>query len=381
MPQFRLQDILDILILSILIFQLYSWFRKTRAMRVLAGLGTISIIYFVAKLVGLPMTGWVLQQLGTVVIIVIVVVFQSEIRQTLYRFSRIGGLMHTTSKRICAGPSVIADTVFGLAKERCGAIIVFQRLDNLEEYLSNGTQLDALISSPLLNSIFQVGTLLHDGAVLVRDGRVVQAACLLPLSNTQSLPQQYGTRHRAAVGLTEQTDAVVLVVSEERGEVSLAEAGDLKIMQTPEQLQERLEFLLKPEENAPRGFIAGLFSDLMPKAAITLLVAIVWLLLSARQGEVQLVPVNLSFHGLPAGMSLVKVSPEEVTVGVKSNFGLLPIPQKLNLSAELDLSTVKNGQNILRTSADQIKVPAGMTVVGIEPASIRVQVRANRQQK
>lgn len=382
LPQLRLQDILDILIMSTLIYQLYSWFRNSRAIQVLAGLGTVSAIYFITRQTGLHMTSWVLQQLGTVIIIVIVVVFQNEIRQTLYRFSKIRELVKGTSEQNCSGPSVIAEAAFDLARERSGAIIVFQRADQLDDLLSNGTPLDAQISVPLLRSIFHDGTPLHDGAVLVRDERIVQAACLLPLSDSLILPQQYGTRHRAAIGLTERTDAIALVVSEERGIISLVEAGKLTSLHTMTELEHHLKALLTPEgQQQQPSLIRRIFSNLAPKTAVLLGVAIIWFLLSARQGEVAIIPVPLTFHGLPNGMTLTRVSPEEVAVRLRSTSGLVPSPRQLDLTADLDLGGVQEGQNILRVSLSNVRVPSGMSVIGIEPATVRVVVHSTQKSK
>lgn len=382
MPQFRLQDLLDILIMSILVYQLYSWFRKSRAIQVLAGLGIITAIYFITRQTGLHMTSWVLQQLGTVIIIVIVVIFQNEIRQTLYRFSNLRELISGSREQTCSGPAAIAEAVFGLAKKRCGAILIFQRIDQLEEYLSNGVQLDALVSAPLLQSIFHVGTALHDGAVLIRNERIMQAACLLPLSDSQNLPQHYGTRHRAAIGLAERTDAVVVVVSEERGEVSLATRGELTVLLDAGELERELERLLTPEgKQLKRPLLQRIFSDPFSKATVLLAVTAIWLLLSIRQGEVAIVPVPLSFHGLPNGMSLTRVSPEEVTVRLRSNSGLTPSPRQLDLTADLDLSEVQEGHNTLRVSLSHVRVPSGMTVVGIEPTTVKITVKSLQKSK
>ena len=376
MPQFKLQDLLDILIMAILVYQLYSWFRKSRAIQVVAGLGTVTAIYFITRQVGLHMTSWVLQQLGTVIIIVIVVVFQNEIRQTLYRFSKLRELVGGSSERTCSGPTIIAEAVFGLAKIHCGAILVFQRTDQLEDHLSNGTQLDALVSTHLLQSIFHEGTPLHDGAVLIRNEQIIQAACLLPLSDSEKLPQQYGTRHRAAIGLTERTDAVVIVVSEERGEVSLSTRGELTTLHNVTDLERELERLLMPEgKQTKRPFVQRIFSDLPSKAGVLLGVTIIWLLLSIRQGEVAIVPVPLIFHGLPNGMTLTRVSPEEVTVRLRSNSGLTPSPRQLDLTADIDLGAVQEGHNTLRVSLSHVRVPSGMTVVGIEPTTVKIVVR------
>ncbi len=381
-PQFRPQDILDILIMSILIYQLYSWFRNSRAIQVLAGLGTVTAIYFITRQTGLHMTSWVLQQLSTVIIVLIVVVFQNEIRQTLYRFSKLRELVRGGREQNCSVPGLIAEAAFDLAQERSGAIIVFQRADSLDDHLSNGIPLNALISIPLLRSIFHDGTPLHDGAVLIRDERVIQAACLLPLSDSLLLPQQYGTRHRAAIGLTERTDAVALVVSEERGAVSLAEQGKLVSLPTAAELESRLETLMTPAGlQQQSSLLKRLFSNLLPKTAVVLGVSIIWLLLSIRQGEVAIVPVPLTFHGLPNGMTLTRVSPEEVTVRLRSTSGLVPSPRQLDLTADLDLGTVQEGQNTLRVSLSHVRVPSGMIVIGIEPTTVRIMVKNSQKSK
>jgi diadenylate cyclase len=373
---------LDILIMSILIYQLYSWFRNSRAIQVLAGLGTVTAIYFITRQTGLHMTSWVLQQLSTVIIVLIVVVFQNEIRQTLYRFSKLRELVRGDQEQSCSMPGLIAEAVFDLANERSGAIIIFQRTDLLDDHLSNGILLDALISIPLLRSIFHDGTPLHDGAVLVRDERVIQAACLLPLSDSLLLPQQYGTRHRAAIGLTERTDAVALVVSEERGTISLAERGKLTSLATAEELANLLEMLMSPAGlKQQSSFLKRLFSNLLPKTAVVLSVSVIWFLLSIRQGEVAIVPVPLTFHGLPNGMTLTRVSPEEVTVRLRSTSGLVPSPRQLDLTADLDLGNVQEGQNTLRVSLSHVQVPSGMSVIGIEPTTVRIVVRSSPKSK
>lgn len=382
MPMIRPQDILDILIMSFLVYQLYSWFRRSRAIQVLAGLAIVIAFFFLTQLTGLQMTSWVLQQLETVLIVLVVVVFQNEIRQALYRFSMLRELVGSSAQRRCSSPATISEAVFELAAERTGAIIVFQRQDLLDEHLLHGVALDAQISAPLLRNLFYNGSPLHDGAVLIRDERIAKASCLLPLSESATLHQQYGTRHRAALGLSERSDAVVVVVSEERGEVSLAIGDELRIIRTPEMLQEGLTELLTPQASRPHiPLTKRMLSDLFPKAAILLGVTAIWLILASRPGEVAIIPAALTFHGLPDGMALVRTFPEEVTVRVRSSSGLAPSPRQLDLNADLDLSTVREGQNNLRVTAAQIHAPAGVTVVGVEPTIIRVSIRPTQRKK
>lgn len=382
MPLIGLKDILDILIMSVLVYQLYSWFRRSRAIQVLAGLGMVIAFFFVTRQTGLQMTSWVLQQLETVMIVLVVVVFQNEIRQALYRFSLLRELVGGSTQTSCSSPAIISEAAFELAAARTGALIIFQRQDQLDEHLLHGVTLDAQLSTPLLRNLFHNGSPLHDGAVLIRDERIVMAACLLPLSDCTSLPQQYGTRHRAALGVTERSDAVVLAVSEERGQVSLAVGDQLLPIRNQETLQKRLEQLLMPQTSQPHQPLAKrLFGDLIPKIVTLLGVTTIWLILAARPGEVAIVPATLTFHGLPDGMALVRSFPEEVTVRVRSRSGLAPSPRQLDLTADLDLSTVAEGHNNLRLTTSQIHAPSGVTVVGVEPSTVRVTIRSAPRKK
>src|SRR6185369_5809386 len=216
----RIQDVADILIMTFLLYQLYSWFRRTRAMQVLLGLGVVSLIYFATRFLGLYMTSWILQELGTVLIVLIIVVFQAEIRQALYRFSLLRHLFESQKETQQSQFQELAESLFSMAAKRTGVILVFQRSESLVDLMLNGVRLDCEITPQILETIFTDGTPLHDGAALIRDGRIVVASCHLPLSANPDIPQYMGTRHRAALGLSERTDAIVAVVSEERGKVS-----------------------------------------------------------------------------------------------------------------------------------------------------------------
>jgi uncharacterized protein (TIGR00159 family) len=373
-PSFlRIQDIADILIMTLLFYQLYSWFRRTRAMQVLLGLGMVTIIYFATRF-GLYMTSWILQELGTVLIVLIIVVFQAEIRQTLYRFSL---MRHFLGSR--QGPRQrsqfreIVDTLFSLAEKRTGAIVVFQRSESLTDLMLNGVTLDCEITPQMLEAIFYDGAPLHDGAVLIRDGRVALASCHLPLSLNSDLPQFYGTRHRAALGLSERTDAVVAVVSEERGEVSLAVGGELRRLSSAGELVTILVNLISPEKERPHVTLKQwLFSDLLAKTAVLLIVIVSWALITSRQGAIATVTAPVRLHGIPRNLMLMRSSPEEVEVQVKSFSTLTPTPEKLDIVADVDLSEVREGQAIVRIRNSDFRLPSGMVVGSVNPSSIRI---------
>ncbi len=373
-PYIRPQDIADIVIMSFLVYQLYRWFKNTKALQVVIGLGFLGILYVITKNLGLFMTSWILQELGTVLFVLIVVIFQTEIRQALYKISLLRNLFGRQGNGSRLDLMELATTLFSLAAERTGAIIVFQRKEPLDEYLLHGVPIDGFFSSQLLASIFQDGTPLHDGAVVVRDGRIVQASCHLPLSTNPDLPQYYGTRHRAGVGLTERSDAVVAIVSEERGEVSLALGGRLLRIGTPEQLSGTLYELLAPppQEEAKVSLRRRLFSNLRPKVAIVMLVIATWFMITAKQGGIVTLSVPLKFHNLPDDLVLVKTSPEDVEVQLKVISSLIPSPKRLDIAADLDLGKVREGPNLLAIKGDDLHLPPGMTFTGVTPSVVKV---------
>lgn len=378
----RIQDVADILIMSFLVYQLYSWFRKTRAMQVLLGLGVVTLIYFATRFLGLYMTNWVLQELGTVLIVLVIVVFQAEIRQALYRFSL---MRYFFDKHHDSNPSAfteLAETLFVLAEKRIGALVVLQREESLSDYLTNGVKLDCEITPQILETIFYDGTPLHDGAIIINDARIIQASCHLPLSVNADLPHHYGTRHRAALGLTERSDAVVLVVSEERGEVSSVVNGEIVKSDSVNDLLVLLTNLIRPEPEKPiTSLWQRLFANLIPKLVIFIVVIGFWALVTSRQGQITTVSAPLRFHGVPDTMIVLNVDPEELEVQVKSLSSLAPAPAKLEMLADIDLSTMHEGSNLIRVKNTDFSLPAGVAISNITPAVIKIQAEKKIRKK
>jgi diadenylate cyclase len=362
--------------MSFLVYQLYSWFKNTRALQVVIGLGFLVLLYVATKNLGLFMTSWVLQELGTVLFVLLIVIFQSEIRQALYRFSLLRNLFGRQGGSSQLDLMDLSSTIFALAQERTGAIIVFQRREHLDEYLLHGIPLDGLVSSQLIGTVFRDGTPMHDGAIVIRDNRVTQASCHLPPSNNAELPSYFGTRHRAALGLSERSDAAVVVVSEERGEVSLAQGGKIDRIDTPEQLSGRLHALLVSPAPEVTGISLHrwLFRNLWPKLIILLLVCICWLIITARQGGIVTVTAPLKFHNLPEGLALVKASPEDVEVQLKAVSSLTPSPKELDIMADMNLAKTREGVNHLAIKSSDFQLPLGVMVTGINPSVVKVTI-------
>ena len=227
-PQFN--DLLDILIVAVLIYQMIMLTRDTRASEVLKGFLLLVGASLLSSLLGLTALTWVLKQILSNGALVLVVLFQPEIRRVLEQLGRGAKMEHFQSdgeenQRIT---SEITQCLTSLSRRRVGALIVFERRTGLKDVMETGTRLDSTISAPLLENIFEPNTPLHDGAVIIRGTRIVSAACMLTtLSESNAITRDLGTRHRAAIGISETTDALVLIVSEETGVISMARDGKL----------------------------------------------------------------------------------------------------------------------------------------------------------
>ena len=371
----RIQDIADILIMTLLVYQLYAWFRKTRALQVVLGLGFLVLLYVLTKNLGLFMTSWILQELGTVIFILIIVIFQGEIRQALYRFSLLRNFFNS-NERHHKLPEIqaVVEAAFTLAKLKNGALIVFERRERLDDYLLHGVKLDSLLSNQLLVNIFEDGAPLHDGAAVIRNGRISEASSHLPLSSNQELPQYLGTRHRAAVGLSEKTDALIIVVSEERGTVSIVTGGELHKVDTPEQLYNQLveELAMQGADNHRLPLRKAIFSNILPKSVTLLLVIACWLLINARQGGLQTVPAQIKFHNLPEKLVLKDDLPGEIEVQLKVLSTIFMSSKKLEVVADLDLSKIHEGLNSIPVDSKVFQLPLGVSVSKVTPSVMKI---------
>lgn len=221
------RDAIDVLAVAFIIYNLLLLIRGTRAVQMLLGLVFVGVVYYLAQIAELPTLQTILENLLIVLPFAIIVLFQQEIRRALANFGRnpLWGLTKQQQVVSAFGDIVLAVTT--LSSRRVGALIVIERLQGLRNYVENGIALDAAISYDLLINIFTPDTPLHDGAVIVQDDRIAAAACFLPLTPNPELSKEFGTRHRAALGITEETDAVAVIVSEESGTISVAFDGAL----------------------------------------------------------------------------------------------------------------------------------------------------------
>ncbi|WP_099321047.1 diadenylate cyclase CdaA [Anaerococcus sp. Marseille-P3625] len=238
----RVTDIIDIAIISFAVYKLFSLLRNTRAEQVLNGLIIVLLFASLADILNLNTVGWVMNQFLTVALVFIIVVFQPELRSALERIGR--GKSILTGERAKRSEKTINELVnaaSSLSRQKIGALVVLQREVGLNDIVESGTELHADVSSELLINIFIPNTPLHDGAVIINDNQIIAAACYLPLSNSNTISKELGTRHRAAVGISERSDSIVLVVSEETGNISVIEAGRIDRYFDSESLSLRLK--------------------------------------------------------------------------------------------------------------------------------------------
>jgi len=255
------RDVIDILAVAIIVYNLLLLIRGTRAVQMLLGILFIGLVYYLARVADLPTLKRILESLLIFLPFAIIVLFQHEIRRALASFGRnpLWGLSRNQQVESTFHELVLAAT--SLSSRRIGALVVIERLDGLRTYVENGIALDAVVSFDLLINIFTPDTPLHDGAVIIQGDRIAAAASFLPLTLNPELSKDFGTRHRAALGISEETDAVALVVSEETGVISLAYDGQLVRGLDPKSLRNTLyKYLisdLKPEPRSLKGRAAA----------------------------------------------------------------------------------------------------------------------------
>lgn len=249
LPGIAWNDIIEIIILAYLIYKIMAWIKNTKAWNLLKGIIVIAVFLIVAYILQLRTILWISRHALGVAIIALVVLFQPELRHALERigtrrfFSGIGSGGKGYERFSKKTADEIVEAVFSMSRAKTGALIVIEQNLELNEYLKTGINTDAVVTGQLLINIFEKNTPLHDGAVIIRGDRVLAATCYLPLSNNDTVSKDLGTRHRAALGISEETDSVTIVVSEETGGVAITANGQLERNLDRNTLMTRLEFI------------------------------------------------------------------------------------------------------------------------------------------
>lgn len=376
---FRIVDAIDILLVTLFLYGTLAWFRRTASRGVLIGLALLAVVYFLARVLDMYLTSLAFHTTFAVLLFILVVVFQEDLRRLLERVSNLRSLNFGQPQGMALDLDAIVDTAFKLASSRIGALFVLKGKEPLERHLTGGILLNGRISTPLLFSIFDPHTPGHDGAVIIDQDRITQFGAHLPISkNTRTLAGR-GTRHSAALGLSECSDALTILVSEELGTVSVAEAGKLVVMSSRSELKQRLDRSLGttfPETKQPLW--KRLFVHHAKLKVLSFAIAVAaWFVLAYDPHTVQRTfAVPVEYRNLPAVVELDETAPSEARVtlsGSERDFRFLD-PGSLKIS--LDLAQVQAGFQEVVVAEPNINLPSNVALYRIEPRVMRLFVRA-----
>lgn len=313
--------VIDILFMSIIVYALILWFKRSKAVFVLIGLVIIGLVYLTARQFNLQLTADVLQGFFAVILIAIIVIFQEEIKHMFERLAVWSLNRNVTRQKILhlarKEVEILIRTVTDLADEKIGALIVLRGQDAIVRHVNGGWDLNGEMSEPLLKSLFDPHSIGHDGAVIIDGDRILQFGCHLPLSkDLKNVPKGGGTRHAAGLGLAELTDALCLIVSEERGTISVARYGEIEPMPDPERLNLVLQRFYEEGTPAAEGEKRNIFTrNWREKTAAVLLTIGSWFFfVHEGRSTYKAMRVPVEYTNMPSDLELIDIKPEEVEI-------------------------------------------------------------------
>ena len=370
----RWQDIIDISLNSYILFRFYVLFRGTNVFRVLIGMTLLWFLQRIAISLGLIVTSWVVQGIVAVGAIIIIVVFRNEIRRVLQAKNLKSILWGLSAKSVVTPTEIIVESVFSMAEARCGALIVFPGKEDLSDAVRGGTPWRGLITKEMITSIFWPDNPVHDGAAIVQGDQISIVGAILPLSDRADLPSYYGTRHRAALGLAEATDAMVIVVSEERGDVLVAKGNRLREVRRKQTLEQNLQEHLGTT-TVKKG-VARKEGLEIAAAALLSFVFITGIWFSVSRGQETLVSLDIpvDYTNRPAGTEIVDTSVKSVSLVLSGSGALVKSVTPDQVNVRLDISKAVIGQNAFSITPENISLPPGIVLREVTPPVIDVVI-------
>jgi len=369
----RWQDIVDILLNSYILFRLYVLFRGTHVIRVVAALALLWVFQRVATYMGLIVTSWAMQGIIAVTALIIIIVFRNEIRNVL-QTRNWGAILWGFPRKFSSTPiDIITESVHELSRRRNGALIVLPGKENLSEMITGGVEWQGMISREMLLSIFWQGNPVHDGAVIVQGRRITRVGAILPLSQRSDLPQRFGTRHRAAAGLAQESDAMVIVVSEETGKVVVARGDDIIDIQDNRMLERELKRHLGIKEKK-----GGIKRETLELSAVALLcvfsITAIWFSFSKGMQTLTTIEVPVEFVNRNADINIFDTSASTVSLYLSGSGALIKTLQPAQLKVAIDLRNASVGENTFNLNGHNVVLPPGVRLNRIEPAALRVTI-------
>lgn len=370
------QAIIDILVIAAGLFFLYRTLLRLGTWRIVAGIFVALSIFSIANVLNLRGLEWIFGNLSQVALIALIVIFQPELRKI---FERAASLRRSEIRDVGAELSqVIVDSLMKLAGQRRGAIVVFPGKEPIEEWLSGGYRLDARPSMPLITSIFDPNSPGHDGALVVEKGKFTRFGVRLPISQSSRLPEELGTRHHAAMGLAEKSDALAIAVSEERGKITIFNRGKYRQLNEREKLIDAIiahwkktaSFPLKLPEGKARWLA---FSQMLASIALAVFL---WSTLIIAQSEIleRIISVPIGYSASPPNLTLVGDRQREVRLHLAGPKSELDALNPAQLSAKIDLSKAEAGKQTFPITAENIKLPEDVRLLEVVPSSIELNL-------
>jgi diadenylate cyclase len=378
-PTITFGEIIDVIFVAVLLYTAIVWARQTRAAFVVRGIIILGAIYIAARYLDLQMTAWIFQGFFAIFLIMIVVIFQEELRQFFERIA----VWSLARKPLPALGSSTADllvrTLADLAKERVGALIVIRGNDPLERHITGGIPLDGKLSGPLLMSIFDAHSPGHDGAILVEQDSITRFATHLPLSKDLRQLANVGTRHSAALGLSELTDALCIVVSEERGKISVARDGRLREVENLQQLGAAIESFLhaKFPSTTQSHFSLQFFRENWIAKAVSLSLAIgFWYIFVPGSKTVQVsYRIPVSVENVPPNLRIEEIEPPVVSATFSGPRRAFYLFDARRIKVAIDVSMAELGRRTFNISEQNIHFPKELTLQEVNPSTLRLSVK------
>lgn len=373
-----LADITDVIIVAMLMYAGLVWFKKTRAFLVVVGIVILGVVYAAARYLDLFLTTAILQGFFAVLLIAVIVIFQEELRH-FFEHVALWGLGRHQIKMPTPLVSTLVRTASDLARAKVGALIVIVGQDPIERHIEGGTELDGQPSEELLKSIFDRSSPGHDGAVIIEGGRVLRFAAYLPLSKDINKLEGIGTRHAAALGLVERCDALCIVVSEERGVVSVARDGEMAQVKDAESLGKIIDDYLKekfPPKEVKR--VTNIVRKNFREKMIAILMAIgLWVVFAYGVGIVHReFSVPVEYSNIPEGYSVEHAIPRELMLTLSGDERAFRLLNRDSLKVSLDLRNAKDGrQKIMVDEEDVTGLPRNFSIDNVRPSEIEVLVK------
>lgn len=368
----RWQDALDIALAGYLLFRFYVLFTGTYVFRVITGLAILWLFQRMTVSMGLIVSSWAIQGIMAVSAIIVIVVFKNEIRSVLQAKNLKSILWGFPDKTENTPIEIITESIYELAQSRTGALLVFPGREDLGEVIQSGIPWEGKISKEMIKSIFWHDNPVHDGAAIIDGDRILEVGSILPLSRRDDLPSQYGTRHRAAAGLAENTDALVIAVSEERGDVTIAKDSRVKVVKQKKKLADmlrehmggsRIQWGRLRKRNLELS-IAGLVSILF--------IAGIWFNLTSGRDTLITFEIPVEYANRSPEMQIFDTSVNAVKLSLHGAGALMRSIRKEQVQVRLDLGKAVLGANTFTITGSDITLPPGVALKSIDPADVRV---------